>query len=98
MTDRDALVKRLQRLYAQLGSTSKNYDGEAVADAITALENALKRISELELALQALDDVLDFDEPGSETKPWIFEDWSDLNEAFDKARSALLPNSLDGND
>ena len=40
-------------------------------------------------ALASLDAVLDFGEPGSDEKPLIFEDWSDLNAAFQKARAAI---------
>jgi hypothetical protein len=39
MRDDERLIERLTKLYAQLGSTEKNYDADAVADAITALTN-----------------------------------------------------------
>lgn len=40
-------------------------------------------------ALRELDAVLDFSEPASDDKPWIFEDWTALNAAFEQARQAL---------
>lgn len=61
-----------------------------------SLETAIDTIGQrnrerdaLRAALKSLDAVIDFSVPGSEDKPWIFEDWSDLNTAFDKARAAL---------
>lgn len=40
-------------------------------------------------ALKALDAVLDFGVPGSDDKPWCFEDWTEVNAAFEAARTAL---------
>lgn len=59
----------------------------AIADAILRLSSPTEvRMRE---ALEALDAVLDFSVPGSEDKPWCFDDWTEVNAAFAKARLAL---------
>ena len=55
---------------------------EANARLIAAAPELLEALNELDL-------LLDFGEPCSDEKPWIFDDWSDLNAAFIKARAAI---------
>ena len=84
---RDAEIDRLTKERDALKSEAS----ELAAD----LRRAMGESERLRPALDALNELhayLDFEEPLSEDKPWIFEDYSGINEAFAKAYKAICAN------
>ena len=68
----------------------------------SALFDELQRVRDenerLRAALDALRELhayIDFEEPLSDDKPWIFEDPSGINEAFRQAYEAICRNRVD---
>lgn len=64
-------------------------DMKLIVLAVNSHAALTKERDDLRRALEQLDALLDFGEPCDENKPLIFEDWTQLNEAFAEARLTL---------
>ena len=70
----------------------KGHNAVCVMNTVERLEAKIER---LQMALDALNELhtyLDFEELNSDDKPWIFEDYSGINAAFEQAYAAVVAN------
>lgn len=91
------LLAIIDRLNSRLADLTKKYAGSFTHDEYHAGCNAIRnerhraeaRAEKAEAALVALHTLLDFEEPVSDEKPWIFWDCSPINAAFADAYAVV---------
>jgi hypothetical protein len=68
-----------------LGSVQRAYQ-----DGYAAAQHEIERLRAALDVLKELHTLLDFEEPLTDEKPWLFEDATDINAAFAKAYAVIV--------